>query len=344
MLVYGYNYRRSGRTGVPVRAGTVAQAISHVAEGITNLGEPDPRKPLHSSQQYPLLDAFIKALSNEDDPTSRAYPANLLFIEALFECLDTKHPVYGETNLHIIDLIIVAYFWLLRPGEYCQGGDPGSRSTPFRLESIFIHHGSKVLHAASAPLNDLKRLDRITYASLTFDDQKNATKGETVGHTSNNDACLNPARALGRIALRLRLQRAEPKTPLYLLVHPEGKRPHYSVRTTIITNALQHAADYLFPKLGVDRSLVTARSLRPGGATALLVAGVSTDKIQLLGRWKSDAMFRYLRIQASIGALSQSMLDSGRYTFTPEAFASGGLPEDTPRDIASLLAPEELYR
>ena len=38
------------------------------------------------------------------------------------------------------------------------------------------------------------------------------------------------------------------------------------------------------------------------------------------------------------------MLDSGRYTFTPEAFASGGLPEDTPRDIASLLAPEELHR
>ena len=54
-------------------------------------------------------------------------------------------------------------------------------------------------------------------------------------------------------------------------------------------------------------------------------------------------MFRYLWVQDSIGALSQSMLDSGRYTFTPEAFASGGLREDTPGDIASLLTPEELY-
>ena len=321
----------------------MAQALAHVAEGITHLGEPDPRKPPLSTKFYPLLDSFFKALRNEDDPQTRAYPANILFIEALVDCLDTSHPVWGETNQHIIDLVIVAYFWLLRPGEYCQGGDPGSRSTPFRLESIHLHHGSKILHASSAPLNDLKRLDRLTCASLTFDDQKNATKGETVGHTSNTHALLNPARALGRIAIRLRLQRAGPKTPLYLLTHPTTPGSHYSVRTQAITNALRHSASHLYPKLQVDPSLLSARSLRPGGATALLVAGVSTDKIQLLGRWKSDAMFRYLRIQASIGALSQTMLDSGRYTFSPAAFSSGALPEDTPPDISSLLSHEELY-
>ena len=321
----------------------MAQAISHVAEGITNLGEPDPRKPPFSTKFYPLLDSFYKSLRNEDDPQTRACPANLLFIEALFSCLDTMHSVWGTANLHIIDLIIVAYFWLLRPGEYCQGGDPGSRSTPFRLESICLHHGRKILHAASAPLNDLKRLERITYASLTFDDQKNATKGETVGHTSNTDALLNPARALGRIALRLRLQQAGPKTPLYLLTHPDKPGSHYSIRTQAITNALRHSASHLYSRLQVDPKLLSARSLRPGGATALLVAGISTDKIQLLGRWKSDAMFRYLRIQASIGALSQSMLDSGRYTFSPAAFSSGGLPEDPPPDIASLLTHAELH-
>ena len=89
--------------------------------------------------------------------------------------------------------------------------------------------------------------------------------------------------------------------------------------------------------------LFSAHSLQPGGATALLVAGISTDKIQLLGRWKSDAMFRHLRIQASIGTLSQTMLDFGRYTFSPAAFSSGALPEDTPPDISSLLIHDELY-
>ena len=80
-----------------------------------------------------------------------------------------------------------------------------------------------------------------------------------------------------------------------------------------------------------------------GLARSLLCTRVDPDAIQLLGHWKSDAMFRYLRIQASIGALSQSMLDSGRYTFSPAAFSSGGLPEDTPPDIASLLTHDELY-
>jgi hypothetical protein len=31
---------------------------------------------------------------------------------------------------------------------------------------------------------------------------------------------------------------------------------------------------------------------------ALLVSDVDTDIIQLLGRWRSDAMFRYLHLQA----------------------------------------------
>ena len=31
---------------------------------------------------------------------------------------------------------------------------------------------------------------------------------------------------------------------------------------------------------------------------ALLVAGVDTDRIKLMGRWRSDAMLRYLTVQA----------------------------------------------
>lgn len=33
---------------------------------------------------------------------------------------------------------------------------------------------------------------------------------------------------------------------------------------------------------------------------ALLCAGVDSDRLQLIGRWRSDEMFRYLNVQAQL--------------------------------------------
>ena len=78
--------------------------------------------------------------------------------------------------------------------------------------------------------------------------------------------------------------------------------------------------------------------MRPGGATALLCAGIDKDAIQLLGRWKSDAMLRYLRIQAASIQFNyaQQMLESGSYTFHPQALADDGLPNEAPVAVAAL--------
>ena len=78
-------------------------------------------------------------------------------------------------------------------------------------------------------------------------------------------------------------------------------------KSTYVTNALQHAASLHETRTGILSSKITARSLRPGGATALLCANVGTEAIMLLGRWKSDAMFRYLRVQAATTTFSQRM-------------------------------------
>jgi hypothetical protein len=49
---------------------------------------------------------------------------------------------------------------------------------------------------------------------------------------------------------------------------------------------------------GIDPEKLTAQSLRLGGATALLCAQIDRDTIKLIGRWKLDAMLRYLHAQA----------------------------------------------
>ena len=48
---------------------------------------------------------------------------------------------------------------------------------------------------------------------------------------------------------------------------------------------------------------------------ALLCAGVDPDVIKLVGRWRSDAMFRYLHAQAEplVGNLAATMHQHGAF-------------------------------
>jgi hypothetical protein len=51
--------------------------------------------------------------------------------------------------------------------------------------------------------------------------------------------------------------------------------------------------------LGIKLNEIETRSLRASGSTVLLAANLDQNKIQLLGRWKSDAMNRYLHKAAN---------------------------------------------
>ena len=347
LLVFGLRYRKGGQKGHPVRYKTVCNALQAVGQGISNMGFPDPRRDPTTGEFHTLLDAFYKSLQRDDDPDSRSYPANILIIRELYEVLDIDHAVMGVLNKQIIDLIIVAFFWLLRPAEYLNSPDAESRSQAFRLCDVTFTIRGKVYPAPTAPLNDERDVAAIQAASLTFTDQKNAVKGEQVSQSANNDPDLCPAKALGRVCLHLLQHDAPPTTPLYMHFnsHPT-KNDWYRITPQYVTNALRHSANRLQASTGIDPKLISARSLRPGGATALLCANIDRDAIMLLGRWKSDAMLRYLRIQALSPGFSQKMLDHGAYTFHPQAFRDGDLPNEAPPAVAAAAAAldhAELY-
>ena len=316
-----------------------------VGKGMADLGVSDPRKSSAGSNQYhPLLNDFLKAMRDRDDPANRTYPANTVIIRALYDCLDTEHATDGTINCIVIDLIIVAFFWLLRPAEYTDGGTEGTRSQAFRLCDIYLTASGRQYCATDPSLNEVAD-EHITYGVLTFTDQKNGVRGEQVGHKATNDHHLCPCKALARLARRLRNLNAPEDAPLCTYRDTNGN--FKMLKSTIVTNALRHAATHVAPQTGISPWLLSARSLRPGGATALLCAGVDKDAIQLLGRWKSDAMLRYLRIQAhTVSAnFAQRMLEHGGYTFAPGAYdnpAGDPLPQQTPPAFLAVLQHTEV--
>ena len=92
----------------------------------------------------------------------------------------------------------------------------------------------------------------------------------------------------------------------------------------MITSLLCAAALSVPGHTGVDPSNIAARSLRSSGAMALLLGGKDPNKIRILGRWRSNAMFHYLHAHAL--PLIQNnltiMFRRGHYTLVARTLAA----------------------
>ena len=82
-----------------------------------------------------------------------------------------------------------------------------------------------------------------------------------------------------------------------------------------ITAALRSATTIIVTQVGFTPDDVSARSMQAGGDMALLMARVDTYTIRLVGRWRSNAMIRYLHttVQTFTEGLAARMVQHGDY-------------------------------
>ena len=203
-------------------------------------------------------------------------------------------------------MVIIAFFFLLRPGEYTDND-----KTPFKLADVQLFIGDTRLHLSSAPF---EQLQQARFASLTFTNQKNGVRGEVIGLACSGDPYLCPVKAIIRRILYLRSHAAPPNTPLARVFNTSSK-----VTAAALTTCIRESVTHLGPSLGFLPQDVSARCLRAAGATALLLARVDPDVIRLIGRWRSDEMLRYLHVQAAplMREYSRQMLLAGTYSLIP---------------------------
>ena len=160
-------------------------------------------------------------------------------------------------------------------------------------------------------------LDQARTALLTFTTQKNGVENEVIKQGLSGDPYMCCVRAIKRLVCHLRAHNAPLSSPLGRVYTSDGRRPT-GVTPALITTTLRGAVTSLGPSLGFVASEVSARSLRAAGAMALLVSGVDTDIISMLGRWRSDEMFRYLHLTAEpiMRKFAAKMLQAD-YTMAP---------------------------
>ena len=299
---------REGYAGKGQRVGaqSVATGLRHVAQTNVLAGYPDPRRT-YGDKELDLPIARLLKTFRDEDPAPQ--PKLALPVHAI----RTTCTVYSRENTSIShaisDLIIVAFFFLLRVGEYTfPKGTRRKRTTQFRIQDVTFFKGSHTISSRAS----LAQLLKATSAKLTIDRQKNGVRGATVHHHSTSAHMFCPVKALARRVHAVLTLTTDPATPISLFAfHLDGTAAH--VHDTHITIALRHGAAHAgLYFAGYSRDRISSHSLRASGAMALKLNGADDTTIQKLGRWSSRTFLMYIHTQISAYAAgwSQKMTKS----------------------------------
>jgi hypothetical protein len=146
----------------PVRARSAEDYIRSIGQTYLELGEQDPRMNSHDNLDFRLA-RMIKSYKKKDPPPNRVKPVPIAVIRRI-----SRIAYAGNSqNQHAIaDMIIIAFFFLLRPGEYCLSK---TDSDPFLLADVQFWIGHQRLNTMTATPAQLLQA---TFASLTFTTQK----------------------------------------------------------------------------------------------------------------------------------------------------------------------------
>ena len=195
-----------------------------------------------------------------------------------------------EFNTAVGELILIAFYFLLRIGEYTPPSQPKTKhkkkrkkrrtlTQQFRVRDVtFWDKNNRIIPKKSK----LSKLQKAKAASLRIGNQKNGKKGATIYAEAINEECC-PIRAL---ANRVHHILNEGGNLQSLLCDYYINKEKHQIRPKMVNNALHRAVEALgLHEVGITKKNVSTHSLRSGGATAMKLAGESDIAIQKAGRW-----------------------------------------------------------
>lgn len=187
---------------------------------------------------------------------------------------------------------VIAFFYLLRVGEYTTSQMRGLRRTKqFRAQDVSFFRDGVVLH----PQTKAGTLETATGATLRLTNQKNGVWGSCVHHHTISNRELCPAQVLARRIHHIYENTGSDDDMLCTYFDHMGKG---AVVNGDITQLVQVAAvDLDLPAQGFLVACVGLHLLRAGGVVVLALAGESQDMIKKIGWWSSDTFLMYVHKQ-----------------------------------------------
>ena len=231
------------------------------------------------------MTALLRQYKDADPPSLPKHALLSSTVRWLVQRYQAKDPG-GQA---LADLVTLAFFFLLRVGEYTPA-PRAKRTVPLRRKDIILFKaGARLSH--SAPLATLLEADALT---VRLAGQKTGLRNVHLHHVATGDPCFCPVRAAARRVHAL--QHLPDGTPLSRISSMDGRH----VRAREVVAAVREAAvgDHL-EAAGYDLSRFGSHSLRSGGATHLKLMGCDSDLIKKLGRWSGNTYLHYIQNEVS---------------------------------------------
>ena len=259
-----------------------------------------------------MLDGWEKF----DPPTRKMLPVEADVPEFLADLGRMEDAT--ELDRTIGDLAIIAFYYLLRIGEYtCKATRNETKQTvQFKYEDITFFKRTSKGDLRCLPRDAPDHLiDTADGATLKLDNQKNGWKGVCVFQECNGEIYSCPVRALGRRYIHLRKHCSQ--TREVLSSYWETDNICRSVTAEHMSKALKIAAGMLqYPsKKGIPIQRINTHSLRSGGANALALSGYSDTQIQKMGRWRGTTFREYIREELACFAKGMSRRMKRKFNF-----------------------------
>jgi hypothetical protein len=279
----------------------------------------------------PIISQTLQGWGKTDPPTEKKLPVEVDVIEHLVKC--SMAPGADSRVRCIADWILIAFYFLLRLGEYTLKGkrDESKQTVQFRMRDVTFFRKDKegALKQVSRKAPDATILSADA-STLCIGNQKNGWKGVCVSHHSNGLEAFDPVRALGRRYVHIRQHTSDPDTFLSAYFDETGLRQ--DLRDSDVRSSLKTAAAVLdYPQgRGIPIDRIDTHSLRIGGANALSLAGYSKQKIQKMGRWRGETFLEYIRESLSDFSAGMSKMMSKCFGFV---CLEGGVYRDVTEDV-----------
>jgi hypothetical protein len=253
----------------------------------------DPRREIYGPE---LGLAFTRLYHSyrQEDPAPK--PQLALPISVLEDVMTNEGASPSLKNQALADLVVLAFFFLLRVGEYTPPGNRRTRTTQIRRKDMQFW--------SKRPDGNLDRISPLANAAvllaadavtITIDNQKNGQRDAVLHHEAlpNNPIC--PCRAAARRFVQMRHCAPQNANAILSLYAPNK---HVSAKQigAIIQVAAVRSMIWL---QGYDLLRIGPHSLRASGAMQLKLNGVSDSMIQKMGRWSSTTWLQYLHGQIS---------------------------------------------
>ncbi|GFH61799.1 hypothetical protein CTEN210_18275 [Chaetoceros tenuissimus] len=283
-FAYEIRHNRFGKKSLSkLKGDTVETTLDSVCKTFVANGIPSPQVGVNGKKGI-LIDRQIKGYKDEDEPTKRqpALPVRFfLFLSGLL--------CFNERERVIRDLILIAFFFLMRSCEYSETPNKKNKRTKLlELRDItFIVGGREI------PWNG--NIDNASEVLVTFRNQKNGQKMETISQ-SKTDLDLCPCKVMIRLVKRLRKYKETKGSTQINTYYFKGKIG--LVRNTDITNKLKSTVRTMGKDdLGIESHEVGTHSLRASFALMMALMNIPDSRIMILGRWKSEAFKKYIQRQ-----------------------------------------------